>query len=529
MSHIEVKRKQLQLFSYILGAVFLLIIGRWLGDIAMAYFAVAAESLLFFFLLLVYHVPDALAKMLKARNIRNQFHNAARVRVYALVLQCVLGLTAGLLLFVLSDFITDTVFGLAYSAFALKILAPVIFLQVITGVLLGYFQSKGIETPTVAVYILRQVLFFGFTLLFGSILKGYGEKVSALLRDDVYIAMYSVTGMAIAMLLTEVLVVIFLIIIHIGSGMLYRKKNVKVEGLKMTETFGSAAGGLWRGMAYPVWLSLLLRLPIWLGLIIFSNYPLEYGIYYGKYLALSAIPILLICLLLLPVNARIRSCFKKDDQRIGKDLFRAGFHLGFADTLIIAVLAGVLSEELAGVLFPENTLQAAAMLQKGSALIVLLTLSIFLIQILVTADKNHFASCAVGIGNVCYIAGLIVFFSINKQGIMALVYAGLLGGGGLCLAAAVLVFMSIRTPIDPLRFLAVPAAAGAASGLVCMLFSKLLTPHLGNLVSLFIGGVVSLLLYWIILLLLRNFREQELKMVPGGGILLWFAKLLRFI
>ena len=39
--------------------------------------------------------------------------------------------------------------------------------------------------------------------------------------------------------------------------------------------------------------------------------------------------------------------------------------------------------------------------------------------------------------------------------------------------------------------------------------------------------VISAVIYWILLLLTRNFREQELEFVPGGKILNMLGQMLR--
>lgn len=73
---------------------------------------------------------------------------------------------------------------------------------------------------------------------------------------------------------------------------------------------------------------------------------------------------------------------------------------------------------------------------------------------------------------------------------------------------------------DWLRFFAIPAACAAVSGLVGMLLCRLLLGLLGALLTLIICFVLSIVIYNVLLVLLKGVREDELREMPGGTILL---------
>ena len=74
-----------------------------------------------------------------------------------------------------------------------------------------------------------------------------------------------------------------------------------------------------------------------------------------------------------------------------------------------------------------------------------------------------------------------------------------------------------------------PVAAACVAGLLGMLLGKVLTPHVGNLISLLVCLVISGALYWAGLLLLRNFREQELEVIPGGRFINALGQMLHVL
>lgn len=90
----------------------------------------------------------------------------------------------------------------------LWILCPALILRCMQSVLLGIFQSEGSEMPSAVSAILRQVFYFGLGLLFLGIFRTYGEKVSLLLKKDDFTAMYGAMGVALGIVISEVLVLI---------------------------------------------------------------------------------------------------------------------------------------------------------------------------------------------------------------------------------------------------------------------------------------------------------------------------------
>ena len=113
---------------------------------------------------------------------------------------------------------------------------------------------------------------------------------------------------------------------------------------------------------------------------------------------------------------------------------------------------------------------------------------------------------------------IITFLLFSKREILSLVYGGVAGTLVLCVIAGVLSFRLLRIGMDWLNVLAVPLGAGGISGLVCMLLNRLFA-GLGALPAMLLAFLISGMLYWILLLVLRNIKEQELETFPGGRLL----------
>ena len=134
---------------------------------------------------------------------------------------------------------------------------------------------------------------------------------------------------------------------------------------------------------------------------------------------------------------------------------------------------------------------------------------------------------AVGIADVVYVVSVTVLLNTGRTGILSLVYAGIMGLGVLCILLGTLSYRQLHTQPDWLQLLMMPAVAAIVEGLVCALLGRVFTPHLGDAVTLVVALFVSFAFYWVGLLLLRNFRDQELEVIPGGKLIRSLGQMLR--
>lgn len=353
MNQTEVMRKQIQAFAYVVWAVIWLILGRWIGYNGIACFAVAMECFFVLTSFLADRVPDTLGRMLRSCVSRGQHKNGATIRRSVLLFQVLAGILGGVLLFGLSGVLAEKIFHVPYSMLAIRILAPALTMRVLTGVFLGYFQGRGTQMPTVAVSVLRQLFYLGFGAIFVKLLKEYGEKVQLLLLNAAMPYMYGAAGMAAAVVLTEALLLLFVLVVYLGSS----RKTGKQEGLKKTETFFSSVTTLYGSMASLILTDVLVRLPVWLGIIFFQRRAADteaaagqYGLYYGGYLAICGIVILISTGILHPLSARAAGAVRKEEMRLARDFVQTALHGGIVWGLFAAVFLTAMSSQTAGAL-----------------------------------------------------------------------------------------------------------------------------------------------------------------------------------
>lgn len=532
MKQAEMKRRQAESIAAILSLVMLAVAARVSGENGVAYIGAAMEIFWLLWILVGGNVSDTLGRLLRVRNAKGQYKNVHKMRIRVFVLQAVLGALGTLALLFFADQLAADIFGVKYSAFILMVLAPALLLRSISSVLLGLFQGEGSELPTAVSVILRQLFVLGFGLMFGRMLGNYGEKVSLLLQQKNFSSMYVGVGIAIAVSLTECFIVIFLFLIY--RGIKRPKEKLYDDGMKYTDSIFDSIRIFFVGRGLQPLMQLLTFLPLPLGLLFLGKATgsadetaVGYGAYLSGYLVVCGILCALLYIVILPMIGRIFIHQRKEEQRFAKVIFQSGVHITAVHGMFAVICLMTLSSQIAALVSPGQPVLVNGMLLGGASITLFLPLSLYFEKILSLHGKKVLVLGALAIAEVVYIVSTAIFINTGKMGGLALVYGGVLGTGVFCVLLGILSCRQLRCRFAGLQLLAVPAGAAGVSGLVIMLLAKLLTPHVGNLVTVIVTTVAGAALYWTILILLRNFKEQELESIPGRKIIYAIGQLLR--
>ncbi len=522
MNQVEIKKRRVEFCSFVLEMVVLLVLGELLGDNGVVYIAFSLESFMLLWTIAGRGMADALGKLLRGRSARRQYKNAARMRKNALIFAALLGLAGSVALFACAELLGEDLLRLHYCTAIIRRLAPVIFLRSMTAVLLGYFQGEGTGLPAVISYVIRPVCVLGFSLLFIKIFGDDGKKVSALLRQENYTAMYGGMGVAYAVLVSEVLVLLFLFLVYRGSRGKERKGNA--DGMRTVDSFVGQLRMLYGNLLPQMGMALLRQLPVWLGIYFFRNSVVneaglnDYGILYGKYLPLTGMMVFSACALLMGNCCRTADCVRREEQRYARGYFCGGLHMGAIYGMFFTVFTAIMAPRLAEIFCVNGAGLAAQLLRFGSIVVLFSAAGFYLSEILILLGGKFQVLGALALYNLVYVICLLVFLNGGKMGVIALIYAGAVAGGVYTAATGILLFYQLRLNVDWLQAAAVPAGGACVAGLLMFLAGRLLTP-LGNIMTVLLCLVLGLVSYILLLLLLRNFREQELNYIPFGGLI----------
>ena len=80
MNQVEVKRRQIQSFSYVLACINIWVFGKSIGDNGLGYLAAAVLVFALFWVLTGKNLPDRMGRMIRARNARGKIRIETRMR-----------------------------------------------------------------------------------------------------------------------------------------------------------------------------------------------------------------------------------------------------------------------------------------------------------------------------------------------------------------------------------------------------------------------------------------------------------------
>ncbi len=534
MNQAEVRRRQAQAVSAVLALITLTVAARLAGYNGAAYVAAAVEIYALVSIAASGGVSNVLGRILRLRGAKGQYRNAAAMRRNALILQAATGFLGTAVLFLWAEKITTGLFKMQYSSAILMILAPAVFLRSMSSFLAGCSRGAGAELPVAAVDILRQILILIFSVSFCKLLGNYGSKVSRLLAHENFTSMYGGIGIAIAVTLSEVIVALFLLLIFKLSGR-KEKRNFQ-EGMRVTDSLFDSIRILSVNRGAQVGMMFLAVLFVPLGMMLWQKgdsgsdtAALEYGLYLAVYGVVCGIAVGLVWLSLLPMCANTVNLLRKEEARFARNMFQSGVHIGVVQGAFLSAFAIVMADQLGAVFGGEQAALAAKMLKGGGIIVLPAALSLYFARLLILTGKKYIVMGAAAAADLLYVVMVTVLLGTGKTGILSLVYGGMMAGGVFCILLAMFTYRVFRQKMDWLYVLVVPVAAACVAGFTGMMLGKVLTPHLGNLVTMIFCLAVSGALYWTGLLLFRNFREQELEVIPGGKLLNALGQLLRVL
>ena len=166
------------IITRLIGIAYRIPVNNILGDEGQGFYGCAFSIYNIALLLTSYSLPLAVSKLVSARVSKKEYKNVMGILKGALLFAIVAGLFAALVVFCFSDFIAGEIMSLKLSAYALRVLAPGLFIVAIMGVVRGYFQGMGTMVPTAISQILEQIVNAIVSVIGASYLVKMGKLAS---------------------------------------------------------------------------------------------------------------------------------------------------------------------------------------------------------------------------------------------------------------------------------------------------------------------------------------------------------------
>ena len=512
-----------------------------IGDEGMGYYGTAFNVYNIALLLSSYSLPLAVSKMVSVRLARKQYRNSVRILRAALVYATVVGALAAAVIWFGADFFAREVFFMPYAAFALKTLAPTVWIMAYLGVFRGYYQGQGTMVPTALSQVFEQIVNAIVSVAAGSWLFNQAIKVEILKGESGsgYSNSWGAAGGTIGTGAGAFTALVFLLLLFAAYQRTIRKK-VRRDRSGSLESYGTITKILFFTVVPVVVSSAIYNVNSVLdnGLLAYNFKSLgmeeefisQWGVYTGKYHLLINVPMAVSNALSSSLIPSVSRAVATGDRRMVKKKVAAAIRFSLLIAIPSSVGLTVLAGPLNNLLFSGDNDLAVQMTLYGSIAVVFYSVSTVTNAILQGIDRMRLPIVHALTALVLHLAAMEVMVLVFHMGIFSMVFANILFAVIMCFLnhRSIRKILGYRQEVK--KTILLPAAASAVMGAAAVGVYKLI--HLGiqsNAVCTLGAVAAAVAVYGVLLVKLGCLDEDELHQMPGGTRLLQMFRKLRLM
>lgn len=512
-----------------------------IGDEGMGYYGTAFNVYNIALLLSSYSLPLAVSKMVSVRLARKQYRNSVRILRAALVYATVVGALAAAVIWFGADFFAREVFFMPYAAFALKTLAPTVWIMAYLGVFRGYYQGRGTMVPTALSQVFEQIVNAIVSVAAGSWLFNQAIKVEILNGESGsgYSNSWGAAGGTIGTGAGAFTALVFLLLLFAAYQRTIRKK-VRRDRSGSLESYGTITKILFFTVVPVVVSSAIYNVNSVLdnGLLAYNFKSLgmeeefisQWGVYTGKYHLLINVPMAVSNALSSSLIPSVSRAVATGDRRMVKKKVAAAIRFSLLIAIPSAVGLTVLAGPVNNLLFSGDNDLAVQMTLYGSIAVVFYSVSTVTNAILQGIDRMRLPIVHALTALVLHLAAMEVMVLVFHMGIFSMVFANILFAVIMCFLnhRSIRKILGYRQEVK--KTILLPAAVSAVMGAAAVGVYKLI--HLGiqsNAVCTLGAVAAAVAVYGVLLVKLGCLDEDELHQMPGGTRLLQVFRKLRLM
>lgn len=534
MNQSIVKKLQMEYFSLVILFFSCIIFRMQVGDIGIGY--LITVTLLYELIWVVFgkNFSDIVGRIIKGKYHKGKSKSARLVWKYSFSMQLVTGLAVGIILSIVGAVLLNRCLGFTHSYFLAWMMGPIFFIRMISEGFAGYLSGKNYELAAGFGAIIRNTIIFVMGVMLSSAVKEYGKKVAALLKQEDFASVYGNLGILISALVAEIVVLVFLMIIRLGVKR--RTSEFEDDYYQKNDNSGNVFTIVWKrrfveGINYFFMFVPLIILFVVLSKKIESGFELAtvVGLMTGTIAAPCALFIMLGFLIALPLASKTLRFAKRKEMRHARVVFQTGFHLSVIYSVFGAALLIAQGNILSLLLTEEHAVEINNLYVYAGFIIVTATLSIYMLRVLMMNGQALLGLIVELVSSVLFGILLNAFIGGGMNIMMAVMVSILIYFVLQTLAYTALVIVRLDMQIDPLNSFFIPVLVGAICCALTMLLSKLIAPHLGNIFTLVFCSLLMIVAYIVMLLLFRNFKENEMENIPGNKLIYALGQMLHVL
>ncbi len=526
--------------SRIIGLLYRSPLTAIIGDLGNDYYSTAFEIYSLLLLISSMSLPLAVSKMVSARMAQRRARDAWRVFKAALAFAAVSGLAAGLAVYFFADYFAAFL-KTPFCIFALRVLAPTLFIVAILGVVRGFFQGLGTMMPSAVSQVIEQIVNAIVSVGAAYLLFDYGARIGAVLGDkEDYSAAFGAAGGTLGTGAGALAGLLFVLFVYAAYRHVFRRKLRRDRG-RSRESYGAILRVLIMTVV-PVLLSTTLyNLSSIVDQAIFKNVATLqgysagdihtfWGVFGGKYRVLVNVPISIASAVVSAGVPAITASFANRDMEGVHQKVGNAIHYSMVIAFPCAIGLGVLASPVMRLLFNDGTRLAASMLQAGVVSVIFYSLSTLSNGILQGINRMRVPVTNAAISLILQAVLLVALMHFWDMNIFAVIWANTFFAFLMCLLNGYGIYRHLGFRQEVKKTFLIPALSAAVMGVaVYVVYMALQMTLKVNAVSTIAAIAVGACAYFVLMLVFKGLDEDDLLSFPGGRRLISIGRKLRLL
>lgn len=511
----------------LIGAVYRIPLTNIIGTEGVGYYGVAFSIYIVALTLTSYSLPLAVSKLVSARVAMGEIKNAYKVFKGALTFAIVSGGVISILIFFGADYISTKIMVMKMSVYALRILAPCVFVVALLGVFRGFFQGIGSMVPTAISQVIEQI-FNAIASIGGAyVLLRIGKEIGKQKRNPSYGPAYAAAGGTIGTILGAAISLLFLVLIYLLYQKIWKRKLRRDRGAKK-ESYGQIYKILFATITPIIVGATVYNISDFVDSAIFNavmsaqgysytEYASLLGLYSGQYGTLTSVPLAISTALASSLIPSLVTTVQTGNRR----QIHQKMHIATRFNMILSIpcafgLAALAKPILDLLFFTQDNTKPALMLQLGAVSVILFCLSTVTTSILQGLDDMITPVKNAAIALVLHVIALFLMLAVFRWNIYAVVLSKTVFAGIICILNAHALRERVAYVQEQKKTFLIPMIAATFMSVVAivvrLLFELFANPKVGTIAAL----IVAVPVYGIALIVLKGVSKQELLDMPKG-------------
>ena len=508
-----------------------------IGDEGNGYYTSAYGIYSLFLILSSYSFPTAISQLISYRLANKRYKDMFTVISCAFRLALVVGAVMFAIMFLGSDFIA-AMMRKPNASFALRALAPTLFIMALLGVLRGIFQGMGNMVPTAISQIFEQVANAAASLFFAYALFSRGEIANLIYDSNDYTYAYGAAGGAIGTGVGAFVALVVLTFMYLRMRSRFKKFSTNNNYFEL-ETNNEVFNALYLTIIPIVISCTVYNIEAVLDDFIYSNVAtmlgeaenivVQLGVF-GKYHLLFNIPVAIANSLTSSIIPTLSySVALRDAKSV---VLKTRYSIKYTLLIVLPAFVGlyILADPICRVLFMSSEINTLIKMVKiGSLATVFFSLATVTNGVLQGLGRLYLSIKNSLIALLMHVVMLLIMLIVFRQGIYSVVYSNI--------AFSLLVFILniidirkfVRFRMKWLEVYILPFIISVIMGVAVYYLNNLLIGILGDegqfllIIRLIICVSVGVSIYIFLISLFRVVKRKDAEYIP------FISKLGRFL